>query len=103
MSVSSIERCNGKNIHEIPSLQLGKTLSLELYEYSRIFKRPIPASYFKLIQAVEISWIFKNIQAHKCWKFLAIPSSIFLQVHTLTFLSVCFTSAPTSSKWVNIC
>ena len=33
-----------KNIHEIPSLQLGKTLSLEFHEYSRIFKRPIPAA-----------------------------------------------------------
>ena len=58
------------------------TLSLEFHEYSRIFKRPIPASFFKLIQAVEIPWIFKNIQAHKSWKFLEIPSSIFLQVST---------------------
>ena len=39
----------------------------------------ILASIFKLIQAVEIPWIFKNIQAHKSWKFLEIPSSIFLQ------------------------
>ena len=72
-----------KNIHEIPSLQLGKTLVLKFHEYSRIFKRPIPASFFKLIQAVEIPWIFKNIQAHKSWKFLEIPSSIFLQVKRL--------------------
>ena len=69
-----------KNIHEIPSLHLGKTLSLEFHEYSRIFERPIPAKYFKLIQAVEIPWIFENIQAHKSWKFLEIPSSIFLQL-----------------------
>ena len=48
-----------KNIHEIPSLQLGKTLRLAFHEYSRIFKWPIPASYFKLIQAVEIPWIFR--------------------------------------------
>ena len=71
------------NIHEIKkqtSLQLGKTLSLEFHEYSRIFKRQIPASDFKLIQAVETPWIFKNILAHKSWKFLEIPSSIFLQV-----------------------
>ena len=54
-------------------------MSLEFHEYSRIFERPIPASFFKLIQAVEIPWIFKNIQAHKSWKFLEIPSSIFLQ------------------------
>ena len=59
-----------------PSLQLGKTLALKFHEYSRIFKRPIPSSYFKLIQAVEIPWIFKNIQAHKSWKFLEMPSSI---------------------------
>ena len=68
-----------KNIHEIPRLQLGKPLSLEFHENSRIFKRPIPASYFKKIQAVEILWIFKNIQAYKSWKFLEIPSSIFLE------------------------
>ena len=72
------------NIHEIPSLQLGKTLALKFHEYSRIFKRPIPASCFKLIQAVEIPWIFKNIQAHKSWKFLVIPSSIFLQAINLS-------------------
>ena len=55
-------------------------MSLEFHEYSRIFKRPIPASYFKVFQALGITWIFKNIQAHKSWKFLEIPSSIFLQV-----------------------
>ena len=65
------------------SLQIGKTLALKFHEYSRIFKRPIPASYFKLIQCVEIPWIFKNIQVHKSWKFLEIPSSIFLQVYDL--------------------
>ena len=54
-------------------------MSLEFHEYSRIFKRPIPASYFKVFQALGITWIFKNIQAHKSWKFLEIPSSIFLQ------------------------
>ena len=54
-------------------------MSLEFHEYSRIFKRPIPASYFKVFQALGITWIFKNIQPHKSWKFLEIPSSIFLQ------------------------
>ena len=58
-------------------------MSLEFHEYSRIFKRPIPASYFKVFQALGITWIFKNIQAHKSWKFLEIPSSIFLQVGTI--------------------
>ena len=37
---------------------------MNILEYN-IFKRPIPASFSKLIQAVEIPWIFKNIQAHK--------------------------------------
>ena len=69
--------------HEIPR-QLGKTLSSEFHEYSKIFKRQIPASYFKLTQAVEIPWAFKNIQAHKSWKFLEISSSIFLQVTSFT-------------------
>ena len=54
-----------KNIHEIPSLQLGKTLSLEFHEYSRIFKRPILPSYSTKNQDVGIPCIFKNIQAHK--------------------------------------
>ena len=74
-----VKACRYWNIHEIPSLQLGRTLSLEFHVYSRIFKRPIPASYFKVFQALGITWIFKNIQAHKSWKFLEIPSSIFLQ------------------------
>ena len=53
-SLPALAACIFKNIHEIPSFQLGKTLSLEFHEYSKIFRRPIPASYFKLIQAVEI-------------------------------------------------
>ena len=54
-------------IQELSRISKVKTLSLEFHEYSRIFKRPIPASYFKVFQALGITWIFKNIQAHKSW------------------------------------
>ena len=56
---------------------------MNILEYSN---GEIPASYFKVIQAVEIPWIFKNIQAHKSWKFLEIPSSIFLQTYGYLFI-----------------
>ena len=60
--------------------KLGKTSNLEFHMYSCIFKLAVPASYSKTIQDVGIPWIFKNIQAHKSWKFIEILSSIFLQV-----------------------
>ena len=48
-----------------------------------ILERPIPASSFKVFQAIGITRIFKNFQAHKSWKFLQISTSIFLQVATV--------------------
>ena len=65
MKVDTCTKIPFKNIHEIQSLQLGKTFSLEFQEYSKIFKLPIPPSYSKKIQDVGIPWIFKNIEGYK--------------------------------------
>ena len=40
------------------------------------------------VTGIEIPWLFKNIQAHKSWKFVEIPSSIFLQATPIFYLLV---------------